>query len=229
MSLDLVVASALPSLMAALSARPPRRPSPVPPGPPGSDAPPSRPRVGPQAEARVRDIPDLLAATPSAVTVISTPSGPQRRDSAGQCPPPITRLIRLPGRQSAQIRVDGFPTVAAFVPTTEPAPSRRRSASPFQGGPAERVLKNPPPRSLTAASEITTGPGEPPRDGLRASAVPRLAQSLPSARMLPASGRSTAGGSSRYYGRCKEQRPSVRSWWSAAVSGPAAPHRSAAR
>ena len=66
-------------------------------------------------------------------------------------------------------------------------------------------------------------------DGLKAGAVPRLARSLPSARTLPASGRSTAGGSSPCCGRCKGWRLSARSRSSAAVSGPAALHRLAAR
>ena len=65
-------------------------------------------------------------------------------------------------------------------------------------------------------------------DRLTAGADPRLAQSLRTARTPPASGRSTADGSSPYCGRCKGWPPSARNCWSAGVSEPAARQLSAA-
>jgi hypothetical protein len=174
---------------------------------------------------------DFLAATPSAVTAMPTPSGPQRRDAAGQCPRADSSALCLcqPGCQPAFARTVHRLLLrysCDVIPATESAPCWGGRHHPLRVIPKTGSAQSSLPRLLIAASGMTSLPHP---DGLRAGAVPRLAESLLSGRMLRASGRSIAGGSSPCCGRCKGQRLSVRSWWSAAVSGSVARRRSAAR
>src|SRR4029077_8175368 len=97
-------------------------------------------RAGPRAEAPVLDARDLetappldfLAAAPSAVVVMATPSGPQRRDTTGPVPtggqlrPSHTEQVGGPYSRGR------FPGRCCVIPTVESAPGRGCRHHPFR-------------------------------------------------------------------------------------------------